>query len=246
MKKTNNTKKGRGKAPVHPAEIITAKTIEFIETHGILPWRQPWMITNKERGLSPCNIVTGTVYSGVNMMNCLMYGFESPYWISLKDANARGGRIIKGSSGVPIIHSKPGNWAMIRQIKEDPLLTQEEKDKAVAGYLPHLRLVGYVYNQEQVNGLEWPTPEQVAPVTFVPIEEAERVIRGIPNPPKIRMNGRKAYYSTGADTVVIPPRESFTTERGRVSGSLPRTRAQYGPRVSSGQVRGREGFDVRL
>ena len=44
-----------------------------------------------------------------------------------------------------------------------------------------------------------------------PIEAAERIIAGMPNPPKIRYGGTKAYYTSGIDQITLPPRELFTS-----------------------------------
>jgi len=42
-----------------------------------------------------------------------------------------------------------------------------------------------------------------------PIEAAERIIAGMPNPPEIEYGGSKAFYSPITDRVTLPPRELF-------------------------------------
>ncbi|MFZ2061298.1 MAG: zincin-like metallopeptidase domain-containing protein [Candidatus Binatus sp.] len=42
-----------------------------------------------------------------------------------------------------------------------------------------------------------------------PIEAAENVIAGIPNPPEIQYAGSKAFYSSITDRITLPPRELF-------------------------------------
>lgn len=42
-----------------------------------------------------------------------------------------------------------------------------------------------------------------------PIEAAERIIAGMPNPPEIQYGGSKAYYSSTTDRITLPPRELF-------------------------------------
>jgi len=44
-----------------------------------------------------------------------------------------------------------------------------------------------------------------------PIEAAERIIAGIPNPPEIQYVGSKAFYSPTTDRITLPPRELFTS-----------------------------------
>jgi len=43
-----------------------------------------------------------------------------------------------------------------------------------------------------------------------PIEAAEKIIVGMPNPPEIRYEGSKAYYNSATDRITLPPRERFT------------------------------------
>jgi antirestriction protein ArdC len=60
-------------------EIITERILQRLE-QGLVPWHKPW-----EQGI-PCNLVTKT-----------------PYWLTLKQANERGGSINKGEKGTPVI-----------------------------------------------------------------------------------------------------------------------------------------------
>ena len=42
-----------------------------------------------------------------------------------------------------------------------------------------------------------------------PIEAAERIIAGMPNPPEIQYAGSKAFYSPTTDRITLPPRDLF-------------------------------------
>jgi antirestriction protein ArdC len=44
-----------------------------------------------------------------------------------------------------------------------------------------------------------------------PIEAAEKIIAGMPNPPEIRYAGSKAFYSSITDRITLPPRELFVS-----------------------------------
>jgi len=44
-----------------------------------------------------------------------------------------------------------------------------------------------------------------------PIEAAERIISGMPNPPEIQHTGSKAFYSPITDRITLPPRELFAS-----------------------------------
>lgn len=44
-----------------------------------------------------------------------------------------------------------------------------------------------------------------------PIEEAERIVAGMPQRPELQTAGSKAFYSSVSDCVTMPPRELFAT-----------------------------------
>jgi antirestriction protein ArdC len=44
-----------------------------------------------------------------------------------------------------------------------------------------------------------------------PIEAAERIIAGMPNPPEIQYAGSQAFYSSITDRITLPPRELFAS-----------------------------------
>ena len=44
-----------------------------------------------------------------------------------------------------------------------------------------------------------------------PIEAAERIIAGMPNPPELQHAGSKAFYSPITDRITLPPRELFAS-----------------------------------
>ena len=44
-----------------------------------------------------------------------------------------------------------------------------------------------------------------------PIEAAEKIIAGMPNPPEIQYAGSKAFYSSITDRITLPPRELFVS-----------------------------------
>ncbi len=50
-----------------------------------------------------------------------------------------------------------------------------------------------------------------------PIEVAERLVAGMPNPPEIVHGGSKAFYSAISDRVTIPPRNLFSSAEEHVA-----------------------------
>jgi antirestriction protein ArdC len=84
--------------------------------------------------------------------------------------------------------------------------------KEVDGEEKEIRLLRYyrVFNVEQCEGIEYPKPEPRA-VDFNPIAEAQAIIDGMPNRPKLTFVGSQAYYRPVTDTVNMPAPESFSS-----------------------------------
>lgn len=57
-----------------------------------------------------------------------------------------------------------------------------------------------------------------------PIETAERIIAGMPNPPEIQHAGSKAFYSPITDRIILPPRQLFASGEEYYATALPETR----------------------
>src|SRR5260370_6682480 len=53
-----------------------------------------------------------------------------------------------------------------------------------------------------------------------PIEAAERIIAGMPNPPEIERAGSKAFYSSITDRITLPPRELFISAEEEIATRL--------------------------
>lgn len=77
-------------------EMITERIINQLE-RGTIPWQQPW------GGGIPKNLVSGRTYRGVNVFLLTSAGHRSPYWLTFKQVNSRGGRVRKGEHGLPIV-----------------------------------------------------------------------------------------------------------------------------------------------
>ena len=75
-------------------EIITERIIAELEK-GIIPWSKPW---NVKTG-APVNLVSGKKYRGINVMLLSSQRFESPYWVTYKQAKGKGGTVKKGEKG---------------------------------------------------------------------------------------------------------------------------------------------------
>lgn len=171
------------------ADIYQSVTVRILECldKGVVPWRKPWAV------MAPRNMASGHVYRGINQILLTCGGFDSPYWLTLKQANDLGGRIKRGERGTPIVF-----WKVI----ERPNAKDEDDDR----FFLLKRFT--VFNVAQTEGIEIPT---VRARTFDPIAECEAVVSSFKDPPSILQMGTQAAYLPALDRIWIPKPESFTS-----------------------------------
>ena len=115
-------------------EQITDRIISMLEA-GTVPWRKPW---NVQTGL-PRNLVTKKAYRGINTFLLHAMSYESPYWLTFRQAQELGGTVRKGEKACPVVF-----W---RQLEV------EDKESHEIEKIPMLRFY-YVFNTAQVDGLK--------------------------------------------------------------------------------------------
>src|SRR3954468_1214871 len=76
-------------------QIVTDQIVAALE-RGIVPWRRPW----GGKQLAPRSATTSHVYRGVNtwllFISSELKGYESPWWVTYKQAQQLGGSVRKG------------------------------------------------------------------------------------------------------------------------------------------------------
>jgi len=156
---------------------------------GTVPWHRPW-----KRGSGfPRNLVSGGCYRGINLFVLAAQEYESPYWLTFRQAVLRGGTVRKGEKSTPVVF-----WKWVE--------TEVKKlDKEETLRLPILRYY-HVFNVEQCERIEYPKPEALPDLK--PIESAERICMGYEDPPWIDQ-GTQACYRPKDDAIVMPKRERF-------------------------------------
>ena len=183
-------------------EIITEKIINLLEQE-IVPWRRPWTAT----GL-PRNLVSKKPYRGVNYFLLSATKYVSPFWLSFRQANQLGGQVRKGEHGTIIVFWK------VDDVRADDDRDQDEASETSAKGRRRFLLRYYrVWNVEQCQ-LPQAVLDKLPKIEtheHDPIEAAERIIAGMPNPPEIQYAGSKAFYSPITDRITLPPRELFTS-----------------------------------
>ena len=84
-------------------QIVTDKVIALLE-QGTIPWQKPWR--GGAAGM-PKNAITKKPYRGVNVFMLAVtahaMGYESPYWLSYKQALELGGNVRKGEKSSLVV-----------------------------------------------------------------------------------------------------------------------------------------------
>jgi antirestriction protein ArdC len=169
------------------SEIITEQIIKRLE-EGNIPWRKPW---NGE-ALAPRNLVTGKLYRGINAFLLACSGFSSPYYLTFKQIQDKGGQVKEGARSFPVVF-----WSVV---------TAEDRETGDERHIPFMRYYR-VFSVEQTT---LPVPElpQVER-EFNPIKEAERIVEEMPMKPEIRTGEAKAYYVPLYDYINMPRKNLF-------------------------------------
>ena len=82
-------------------EQITDRICRLLE-QGVAPWQKPWKVS---RGM-PRNIISGKTYKGINTWLLHSMQFESPFWMTMHQANELGARVRKGEKACPVVFWK--------------------------------------------------------------------------------------------------------------------------------------------
>lgn len=166
-------------------EQITERMVALLEK-GNIPWRKPW---NVQTGL-PRNLVTKKPYRGINLFLLHAMQYESPFWLTYRQATELGGYARKGEKACRVVFWK-------RLELEDELTGEADK-------IPLLRFY-YVFNVAQCDGLKNVSVETPVNAPAKP----EAIVATMPQRPDIRHGMALACYSPRTDTVSMPDRARF-------------------------------------
>jgi len=121
---------------------VTDRILELLDA-GTVPWLDP--IRRGGGDGWPKNLQSGKHYRGINVfllaVRAMQSGFSSDYWLTFKQAKAKGGNIRKGESSSLVVF-----WKQVEK---------EDKETGEQIKLPVLRHYN-VFNAEQCEGLEPP------------------------------------------------------------------------------------------
>lgn len=177
-------------------EAVTKSIIEKIEA-GTLPWEKPWSVNSM-----PTNLISRKPYRGFNIFSLMYTEFNSPYWMTFKQAKMLGGTIKRGSKASPVVF-----WNF-RKFEE------ERNGKTTEKTIPMARFY-QVFNFEQTEGIELPEELRIKAQPRIVALNTEAMSAASQYISKYRITlihgGDAAYYNPMTDMIKMPPTGVFHT-----------------------------------
>lgn len=169
---------------------VTDRIIAELE-RGAAPWIKPWKAGSNEDQ----NIITKKSYNGINRLILGMSGYAAPYWGSFKQWQAMGANVKQGEKGTQIVFYSP-----IVKDAVNPATGDSEQS------IYHCLKAYYVFNAEQVEGIEIVKPEIPSRAYNPQPALDDRIIK---TGAQISHGGSSAFYRPSTDSITIPVRDSF-------------------------------------
>lgn len=178
-------------------QSVTDRIIAAIE-EGAGEWKMPWHASKAGGSIVPINAVSGKHYRGINILILWASGSSSQTWATYKQWMELGAQVRGGSKGQQIVFFK--KLEDREQDQADQAQDDEERRRFIArGFT--------VFSADQVDGYEPKIEAPTADSALQRIEEAEAFLRA--TSADIRHGGSKAFYSTIADYIQLPPIKAF-------------------------------------
>ncbi|MGO9582459.1 MAG: ArdC family protein [Acidimicrobiales bacterium] len=192
--------------------IVTEQVIAALEA-GTVPWHKPW---SAEIGL-PRNLSSGKAYRGINpfLLGCAQAarGFESPYWLTYKQAEERGGHVRRGETSSLVVFWRRLDPLKVRKVRDE---TGELLEMATLGAAMVLRYYN-VFNVEQCENVPYPRNDSVRH-EWDAIDKCENVVTDyLRRGPLLVEGGARACYQPRTDQVFMPEHDRFENAAGYYS-----------------------------
>ncbi|MBE3579028.1 MAG: DUF1738 domain-containing protein [Caldanaerobacter subterraneus] len=169
-------------------DIVMEKILRQMEK-GEIPWIKGWGSN------PPINYVTRRPYTGINVL-LLSKGGE---YLTFRQVQQLGGRIKKGAKSEIVVFFKPYTKIIEEEDPETGEIIEREKELLVLRYY-------HVFHISDIEGI----PSKLKKVEHNPLQEAEKIIEGYKDAPKIiHDDPNEAYYNAVKDLINIPDKGFF-------------------------------------
>jgi antirestriction protein ArdC len=193
----NQTRGAHNVASVY--EIVTNQILDQLQS-GVVPWRKPWA------SAPPRNLCSQREYTGINTFLLASEGYASPYWLTFNQVGKLGGNVKQGAKPSLVTFWKIGGYR--KQNAETGEVSEKESKSILLRYYR-------VFNLDQTDSIA--EKLGLANVGRIPaLNECERIVSTMPNPPKREQDGR-AWYRPSTDTVGMPARDAFLSSEAYYS-----------------------------
>jgi len=169
-------------------DIVLEKILQQLEK-GEIPWKKGWIEA------PPINYVTRNPYTGINVL-LLSKGGE---YLTFRQIQQLGGRIKKGAKAEIVVFFKPYTKIVEEEDPETGEVIENEKELLVLRYY-------HVFHLSDIEGI----PSKLKKVEHNPLQEAEKIIAGYKDAPKITHDDpNEAYYNAAKDLINVPEKGLF-------------------------------------
>ena len=173
---------------------ITERILALLRA-GTVPWQRPWRTPGGPRNLS------GRPYRGINALLLAGLDYPSPYFLTYRQAQARGGHVRRGERGVQVVL-----WRPVERRAATSDAAPEGEQGGGERYLLVRTYTVFNLSQCQLPAAMLPPPVAAVPE---PIEACERIVAAMPDPPRLLHGGPVAAYAPVPDLVLMPHRRDF-------------------------------------
>ena len=203
---------------------IADRIIELLDKGELPPWEKGWR--NSQSG-DPVNALTMKPYRGINRWLTLItqqsMGYDDPRWLTYRQAEGLGGHVRKGEKSTSIIFWKQVSFRQREDGDEAQNQARGNKqteananngsppDEGRIRTYPMLRSYR-VFNLEQTQDCKVKPLPPAETTSHDPIELAEAIIAGMPNPPEMEFYENANYvphYQPATDIIRVPKMDRY-------------------------------------
>ena len=219
---------GLGK-PVPAADIykmITDKVISMFKNAKASDYHRPW---KDDAFFIPINFDSKKPYRGVNRLLLqerigFAGAFRNPYFLTFNQIKKHGGRLKKGTRGYEVVYysiryivpaDKNTGRKAYSSTNTQKVIDYLAKNKLSEDIVTRIPMIRYynVYNGASIEGIDFQLDKlqigRAVPDTASENQAAALIVENYPNPPAIKHEGNRAYYSPSGDYVKMPKKEQF-------------------------------------